>query len=138
MKGDLKEKIQCLEKKLAGLKKDFGWENKRKEVKGLEDEMRSPDFWQKKERASEAGRKAARLKKEIEPLEELEKEIKELKSLADLAEKEEESGEISREIAKLEKKIAEKSKEIFLGGRYDKNSAILTRSEEHTSELQSH
>ncbi|PIS17292.1 MAG: peptide chain release factor 2 [Candidatus Nealsonbacteria bacterium CG09_land_8_20_14_0_10_42_14] len=78
---------------------------KREKAKELEKEIQRPDFWQDKEKAVKVTQELSGLHQEVADFEKLESET-DLKVLAE--------------------KIAEKELQIFLAGKYDKGSAILS------------
>lgn len=85
----------------------------------MEEKIKQPDFWQKEKTAGEIQKKFSQLKKEIEEIEKLKKEIEDLKG-------KKEKEEITENIERLESEIEKKSQQVWLSGKYDKHSAILT------------
>jgi len=123
---EIKEKIEDLTEKFHHLSSRFDIEGKRKELKELENKLREPGFWQKEKNAREIQKRFSQLKEELVEFERLEKEISNLEVLLPLIkEGSKEKKEIEENIAKLTSEIEIKSREFYLSGKYDKNSAIL-------------
>ena len=93
----------------------------------MEAKIRTPDFWQKEKTAQEIQKRFSQLKKEIGEFEGLDNKIKDLKNLLPLIkENSEEEKELSQNVEKLASEIRRKSQEVYLSGKYDRLSAILT------------
>jgi len=74
--------------------------------------MQNPHFWRKREQAIEISQEFNQLKEEITDFEHLTKEINQLES--------------NEKVAQFEKRLKEKEIEIFLSGKYDKGTALLS------------
>lgn len=100
----------------------FDLEKKKERAKEFEKEIERFDFWKNKEEAIKITQEIANLKEEIEGFDKLKKELNDLEELTG------ELGEdvTEEEIAIFEKKIAKTEIKVFLSGKYDKGSAILT------------
>lgn len=108
--------IEELKKEIEQIKEKIFFNDKKKELEDLEKETQKPDFWQKEKSAKEINQRIFCLKNEIEQIEELGKEIEKLK----------ERGDIEEDFDDLVFRIEGKIQKIFLSGKYDKKSAILT------------
>lgn len=89
----------------------------------MEKEFQKPDFWQDKERAAEITRQLNEFVQEVKNYSFLEKELADLNKLKALGEKEE---ELEKEINQFEKKVKEQEFKVFLSGKYDRGSALLS------------
>lgn len=83
----------------------FDVTGKSKKIKELEKETQKSDFWKDKDKAVKITQELSELQEEIRGFEELKKET---------------------DSEKLEKKIKEKEIQVFLSGKYDKGSALLS------------
>ena len=100
----------------------FDLEKKKKKVKKLEKEIERPNFWKNKEKAVKINQKVTILKEEAGEFEKLKQELDDLEELN----KELEEEIIEKELDNFEKKLKKAEIKIFLSGKYDKGSAILT------------
>ena len=78
----------------------------------LEKEIKKPDLWKNQKRAIEISQKFSQLNEEIISFKILKEELSQIKD--------------EKGIAKLEKKLKEKEKEVFFSGKYDKKGALLS------------
>lgn len=100
---------------------------KEKELFQLEEILRGEKIWQEKEKVKEINQRISKLREQIEEFLKLEKELKELKEFSQLTKDDPKLAlELSNAYCLLEKKIAQKEKEVFLTGPYDERNAILT------------
>jgi len=105
----------------------FDIEKKEKKLKELEKKTQRPDFWQEKEKAVQISRGLADLKEVIEKLNTLQKELSDLKELSKLAKKDKPlEKELEEKYQILERKIEKEEFRVFLSGKYDKGSAIIS------------
>lgn len=115
--------LETVRKDAAILKLD----EKKQEIKKLEQEMIAPDFWKDAERAKQVGQRLKQLQEEAEKWEGLEKEGREI---AAIIEKEEQGLKQAEEIQQLlnafAKKIDQAEFGLLLKGEYDENDAIMT------------
>ena len=89
--------------------------------------MQTPGFWDDKKRSAEMSKELVSLQREVERVEKLEEEAAELKGLFALSENDEKLGkEIEGRAASFEKEVAGLEVELFLSGKYDKGSAVLS------------
>lgn len=91
--------------------------------------METPDFWQDQERARGVTRELRRLERQLDDFAALSHQFGELAALWELAVDEGEDSlepELARDIQELEGKLAEKEKQVLLGGPYDSHNAILS------------
>lgn len=85
----------------------------------MEEEIQSPDFWKDYEKAGKITQELTILKEEISQCPAIENELNEI-------DKSGENEETSKKIKELEEKIAKEEIKTFLGGKYDKQNAILS------------
>jgi len=78
----------------------------------LEKEIKKPDLWKNQKRAIEISQEFSQLNEEIIGFESLKEELSQIKD--------------EKGIGKLEKRLKEKEKEVFLSGKYDKKGALLS------------
>lgn len=78
----------------------------------LEKEIKKPDLWKNQRRAIEISQEFSQFNEEIISFESLKEELSRIKD--------------EKGISKLEKRLKEKEKEIFLSGKYDKKGALLS------------
>jgi len=124
---EIEEKIEKLDKAFSQLVSRFRIERKKKELKFLEEKAQKPDFWQKEKKAGEIQQRIAFLKEKIEKLRFLKKEIKDLKEISPfIKEGSKEEEEIKGKINEVAFEIKKESREIFLSGKYDSSSSILS------------
>jgi peptide chain release factor 2 len=98
-----------------------------KEIKYLEKESTSPNFWNNNEEAQKKMQKLGDLKSEIESINHLRNRIEDIETLEELDEEGEDiEKEIKREIDKTEDILKEVELEMFLSGKYDVYSAVFT------------
>lgn len=98
-------------------------------VKTLEAEMESADFWNNVEHAQEIVQKAKSIKDKIDHYDRILNRVEEFKLLIELYDESEdfsELKEIEKERTDLENVIEELRIETLLSGEYDRNNAILT------------
>ena len=98
---------------------------KEKKLKELEKESQKPAFWQNKERATKISQELAKLKENLEKWQTLKNELGELKELSKIADEKLEK-ELEEKTQTFEEKLKEKELQVFLSGKYDKESAILS------------
>jgi len=94
----------------------------RKRAEELEQEVQKSDFWAGKERAAKISQELANLKEEIKKFDELKRDLRELTSSF----QEGETQKLGEKIEDLAKKIKTAEITLFLSGKYDQRSAILS------------
>jgi peptide chain release factor 2 len=106
----------------------FDAAKKQEKIKELEKETRLPDFWQDREKAVKITQDLSKLKEELSIWEELKKELEDLRILNNETEEEDTAliRELEEKIQLLENKVSKEQEKVFLSGKYDKNSAILS------------
>jgi len=100
---------------------------KEKRINELENEMLTPDFWDKGDMAQNVISELNQLKGLVEDVLALERSLSDVEVLIELA-KEEEVGlidDIVAELNILQKKLADFELKLMLSGPYDKNNAVL-------------
>lgn len=104
---EIKQSLSSIKKRIELIKQKLNLEEIHRQIREIEAESSSPDFWHDREKASAKMKKLGELQKEIEEIKELEKLLEENK------------------IAELEKKMAKLELKTFLFGQYDSSPAIL-------------
>ena len=98
----------------------------------MEKESQKPDFWQDKEKAIKISQKINQLRGEITDFNELERELAELMNNEEKIREGDETKVSSSPFARLrlarvfEKKLKEKELQVYLSGKHDKGTAILS------------
>ena len=127
MKEKIGEKIEYLENKFKEISVHFNLLQKEKEIKTLEKEMNSPNFWDNQRNASNVSQKITELKDSVEDFKNLKKEIQDIEEISKIVGQEtQEFKELEKSYNSLEKKIKQQENKIFLSGQYDKLPAILS------------
>lgn len=106
----------------------FDIDAKRKEIDRLSGLMSLPDFWNDEQNATAVVKKLKTLKSVVEPWEQSFKKYSELVELADLAQQEDSAliGDLDKNIASLQKDLAQVEFKTLLSGPVDPNDAILS------------
>ena len=124
---ELKEEIDDLSVKLKQALKIFDLAKKEKELAVLKKEMSDPDFWQKRQRAKEAGSQASFLEGEIQGWQNLKTRIDALKSLSEEKEADKlASSLLSDDLDFLQQEYKILSQSLYWQGKYDDVPAIIT------------
>lgn len=104
----------------------FDIEGKKERIKALQEEIGSPDFWQKPE-AREKVSLLSKLEEEVKGIEELKGEVQALEELLPLAEEDTSfAEELERETERLKEKIKQLELSTFFTDPLDERSAIVT------------
>lgn len=104
----------------------FDLESANKELTIIEKDFESPDFWGNPEKAAALQKKANQLKEKNIFFKNLKEEFLEIKEISDLFKDSDDAREeIALKAESFERKIEEKSLELFLSGDYDQKSAII-------------
>lgn len=106
----------------------FDIASKNARIENLKKETENPDFWKNQEKAKVVKKEIAELLKEIKTQSDFETEAQDLIELINVAESENDEKllkEISEKFSALETRFKKHEFKIFLGGKYDKNSALL-------------
>jgi len=100
---------------------------KEKRINELENEMLTPDFWDKGEMAQNIISELNQLKGLVEDVLAIERSLSDVEVLIELAKEEEVSliDDIVAELNILQKKLADFELKLMLSGPYDKNNAVL-------------
>ena len=113
--------------KPAGWRTIFDLSEKKSRFAGLEAQTHYPDFWKDHQKSVEITKEISNLKDEIAFWEEVEMELNDLSQLSHLAEADENlQKDIEQKIEKIGKWLKKEEFRIFLSGKYDKGSAIIT------------
>lgn len=103
----------------------FDLGEKESKIFELEEATQNPNFWDNQERAIAVSQELSDLKEEVERFKSLRKDFEELKNLSSLSDKSLEE-EIEENFKKISKRVVKEEMTVFLSGKYDKNSAIIT------------
>ena len=125
---DISQKLTDLKSRYELIAKNFNKEQKLNEQNELKAQSQKPDFWQKDAKGAQlVMKKISSISGELETFESLDKEIADLISMINLAQSDEKlTLELQKEIKKAEKQIENLEATMFLSGKYDQNSAILS------------
>ena len=105
----------------------FDLPEKESRIFELDEDTQNPNFWDDQERAVATSQELSDLKEEVEIAKSLRKDLEELKSLSYLTESDEDlEKEVEENFKKIEGRIKKQEMSVFLSGKYDKNSAIIT------------
>jgi peptide chain release factor 2 len=96
-------------------------------VDRLEGEMQKPGFWDDQAQAAEISAQHARAQRRLEGFRQLESDVDDLGELAELAAEDQEmAGELSDQLASVERRLAELEEERLFSGPYDGGDAVVT------------
>lgn len=124
---DINEKIADLKNRFEIVKSKFDKGKIKEELKTLQNQSQSVDFWQDPQSAQRVMKQIAARQEELSTFEMLEKEFADLESLASLSQTDPKiKSELSTTLKKIEKDLAEVEVRMFLSGQYDKNFAIVS------------
>lgn len=113
----------------ALLRTVFDLPGKKSRIENLRKETENPDFWKDQNKAKTVSKEIAELEKEIRAQSDFETEAQDLIELINIAEKENDEKllkDISEKFNALEARFKKHELKIFLGGKYDKNNALIT------------
>ncbi|KKS87879.1 MAG: Peptide chain release factor 2 [Parcubacteria group bacterium GW2011_GWC1_43_11] len=102
---------------------------KKAQIEKLKTQSEQPDFWKDQDNARVVSKEIAELEKEIKTQSDFETEAQDLIELLDIAEKENDEKllkEVSEKLTAFEARFKKHELKVFLGGKYDKNNAIIT------------
>ncbi len=123
--------MQELEKRLAGLKVEFGdlyakmgISEKAARAAELETEVAEPEIWKDVKKATEKNQELAKLSSEIQPWELLKTQIEDLTEMLEIADAELKP-ELEGQISAMENDFSELKKTLRFRGEYDGEDAIL-------------
>lgn len=123
---EIKDQIQNLKEKLQVLKSKLNIEDKKKQVAILEKEMENQSFWLDQETAQKKSKTLSLYKDEISQIESLEENLGSLEEIVYSPDAASLLEEIQKEVQIITKKIEKLEFNTYLGGKYDKASAILS------------
>lgn len=125
MLDELKTGINSLKSKAGELGDILKVQDKKKRLGAIEKEVSDPKLWEDQSRAKKLMQEKKNLEKEISVWEELVNGTEELAALLEMA-TEEDSADLRKELAELNKKASELELAALLSGEYDPNNAILS------------
>ncbi|GBE16734.1 peptide chain release factor 2 [bacterium BMS3Abin15] len=85
----------------------------------------NPDFWKDHERAMQLMKETGSLKNELSELDRIENKTKEISEFLEIIETDKEKKDISKQLIQLGKDVEKLEFLALLGGKYDRNDAIL-------------
>lgn len=106
----------------------FDLPGKKSRIESLKKETENPDFWKNQEKAKSVQKEIAELEKEIKTQSDFETEAQcliEILSVAESKNDEKVLKDVSEKFSALESRFKKHELKIYLGGRYDKNNALL-------------
>jgi peptide chain release factor 2 len=105
----------------------FDLDQKESRIFELNEDTQNPNFWDNQKRAVSVSQELSDLKEEVERVKSLRKDFEELKTLSSLSKNDEDlEKEVEENFKKLERRVNKEEITVFLSGKYDKNSAIIT------------
>jgi peptide chain release factor 2 len=123
--------MQPLEKRISRLKTDvkaayqrLAIEDKKAQLRVLEEEMAAPEIWNNPQNATEKSKQLAALNAVVQPWDTLKAQVADISELMGLGD-ESLAGEFESQISALEKEFAERKKELLFNGEYDDHNVIL-------------
>jgi peptide chain release factor 2 len=124
--GEIVSQIDDLQKRLTLLAQKLGIEEKKAEIKALEEEVSRPGFWDNREEAQKKTKLLASYQDQQREVEDLGERLSLLIELARSPEAESLGEDLQKELRALEKAMAKLEVRTFLGGKYDGCPAILS------------
>jgi len=109
----------------ALLRTGFDLPGKKSRIDNLKKETENPNFWKDHEKAKTVQKEIAELEKELKNQSDFETESQNLIEILNLND-EKLLKEVSEKFSLLESRFKKHELKIYLGGKYDKNNAILT------------
>lgn len=126
MVGDIKSRVADLASQTAGVIANLDLPQKENQLAKLKEQMSAPDFWRDQAKARKISSQAALLEKQLNSWRDLEQRLQDLLTLT----KEEAAPELSRALAEELEKLADiftdLSRQSYLKGPYDSQSAIIS------------
>lgn len=123
---ELSEKISDLQKRLGLLIKKLKIEERKTEIKALEEEVAKPGFWEDPKEAQRKTRLLALYKTQQEEVENFSQRLSSLGEMTKTAEAEVILEDLQKEAGDLERIMAKLEMSAYLGGTYDSCPAILS------------
>lgn len=123
------KQIENIKNKLAEIKETLSIDKLEEELKILEKETSTQEFWNNSENMAKVLSKINNLKKKITSYKNIENEIKTLSEMLELVAEEGDSDlekEISENLNNVEKDVEELEISTLLSEKYDENNAIVT------------
>ncbi|MBI3255343.1 MAG: peptide chain release factor 2 [Candidatus Andersenbacteria bacterium] len=126
---ELEKKIKDLEGRLQHVADRLDLPQLQEKILALEAKQASPGFWNNQEEAAGVSQELARLKEEVNFVEQGKISLAEHAQLLPMTREEKDetvATDMAAQLDALEKKIADKERELRFDGPYDKNAAIMT------------
>ncbi len=123
--AEVEQSLKTLKNRYESVKTNLDLETKKAELKTLQSQMESPDFWNDQTTAQKISQNASTLEKFITLWESIAQNITDLADLLSIT-SETEIAEITQEIKSLETTFDEAETLLILGGAYDQNNVILS------------
>lgn len=120
--------IQQIEEKIAQLKRIFQFEDRKKELQVIEDQMAAPNFWDDPKKAATVQKRRRICAQIVDDFARMEQEVSDTKEFAPLAAEGdvELQAELQNNMQKLEAQLKDMEFRRILGGELDASSAILS------------
>ncbi|NPA32355.1 MAG: peptide chain release factor 2 [Aquificae bacterium] len=125
---ELKGKVSELKERFGNVKRIIDPDKLREELRKLDEEMSSPDFWENQEKAKTTIQRRKWVEDTLGTLEELERSIEDLNELTQITPEEDTEtwAMIDEEIEEVEKKLRELELKTYLSDEMDQKNAYLT------------
>jgi peptide chain release factor 2 len=123
---EILSQIDDLQKRLTLLAQKLGIEEKKAEIKALEEEVSQPGFWDNREEAQKKTKLLALYQDQEREVEDLGERLSLLIELARSPEAESLQEDLQKELRELERAMAKLEVRTYLGGKYDGCPAILS------------
>ena len=118
-------RAQQIRNGLDQLKASLDYDEKKKEIGEIEEQMTAPGFWDDQEKAQVVVSRIKALKALVKPMDEIIKELDELDVFFELGQEDEETAaEIPAKLAEVEKTLQNLQTAALLNGPFDANDAI--------------
>ncbi len=121
-KKELIERVHNLTERLATVQENLRLDEKRAEIKALQDQMAAPGFWDDQDNAQKVSQKSAHLEQFVKTWEDLKTNIEEFPELLEMSD----GGELENDLERLEKQFESAQTEAFLSGEHDDKNVILS------------
>lgn len=121
--ADLKPAIEDLKSRFAQIQSKLDPKLRMQNISELESKSSQPNFWDNPQEAQALMKRLAALQSENDQISNLESELNDLFALADLMP---DDPQLEKDLAKIQKKIAQLEIKTFLNGPHDDSNAIVT------------
>ncbi|MDP0501404.1 MAG: peptide chain release factor 2 [Verrucomicrobiota bacterium JB022] len=130
LEPEVRTQVEEIAKRAGYLWKFVDVPGKQNRLDELDNQMAAADFWDKQDKAQVVVQESARIKGLINPLVAFRSQVEDLKATVELLDEMGEDADLEREVvtntAKLKARLDELEIQSFLGGKFDRNNAILS------------